>query len=113
MNKLPPPGEVVRSTQRDAFPSGEARFYGFRCLWQHIKFITKDDTFPLSESERNPATQPAAVRRPQPAAPAAPLFERRRQPLPKYDIIRNTMFTLLILSPQEETDETSGNCYDC
>jgi hypothetical protein len=64
VNKLPPPGEVVRSTQRGAFPSGEARFYGFRCLWQHIKFIAKGDTFPLSESERNPATQPAAVRRP-------------------------------------------------
>lgn len=37
----------------------------------------------------------------------------RRQPLSKCDIIRNTLFTLLILSPQEETDETSGNCYDC
>jgi len=64
VNKLPPPGEVVRSTQRGAFPSGEARFYGFRCLWQHIKFIAKGDTFPLSESERNLSTQPATVRRP-------------------------------------------------
>lgn len=63
MNKLPPLGEVVRSTQRGAFPSGEARFYGFRCLWQHIKFIAKGDTFPLSESEHNLSTQPAAVRR--------------------------------------------------
>jgi hypothetical protein len=26
---FPPPGEVVRSTQRGAFPSGEARLYGF------------------------------------------------------------------------------------
>ena len=46
---------------------------------RHLKLIAEGDTFPLSESEYNPSTQPAAVRRPQPAPSGAPPFQELRR----------------------------------
>ena len=46
------------------------------CLRKGAKNCGGDATFPLSVSEHNPSTQPAAVRRPQPAPSGAPPFSR-------------------------------------
>jgi hypothetical protein len=87
----------TEGTKRGAFPAGEARLYGFRCLWQRCRrqaayiFIYCRDSGNPQPSEptalsnfrtlrtfySNPSTQPAAGRRPNPCA------ERRINPGPQ------------------------------
>ena len=74
-------GEALRNTEnlsKELTPLSSVACGATSFLWKEAINCGKAATFPLSASEHNPSTQPAAVRRPQPAPSGVSLFNLPR-----------------------------------